>query len=156
MWIFHRILYEIYESCKFQRKYVAVNKKWTWIYEPALRNAFSAVEEFDRQRRQITCRYAVGPIRLHDEVDLKLKSCLIAPCILTNSSGQQLVSVLNRPVWFHEVNSSVKGTLSLGNVYRILNRNSKWVRLLGRHRCTWKDNIRTNFKEIRCKDVSWV
>jgi hypothetical protein len=53
-------------------------------------------------------------------------------------------------------NSLVKGTMIQRNVYRILSRNHKWARLLGRHRCTWKDNIKMNFKEIRFKDVSWI
>lgn len=93
MWIFHRILYEICESFKLQRKYVVVSKKSTWNYKPALANTLNAVEEFDRQRQQITYHYEEGLHLTFLWGWHKLKKLPHISGILTISSGQQRVFV---------------------------------------------------------------
>jgi hypothetical protein len=42
------------------------------------------------------------------------------------------------------------------NAYRILVRKPEGKRLLGRHTCTWEDNIITDLREIGWGGMEWI
>jgi hypothetical protein len=41
-------------------------------------------------------------------------------------------------------------------VYRILVGKPKGKRQLGRHRCRWEDNIKTDLQEVGCEGMDWI
>jgi hypothetical protein len=39
---------------------------------------------------------------------------------------------------------------------KLLSENCKGREQLGKLRCIWKDNIKVDFRNIRCEDLNWI